>query len=57
MNIQPGKHTTLHLKVPLAVGMPTGNQYIVANVDPANEFLDPLLGDNISVSVSPVGVT
>jgi len=48
---------TLNLKVPLALGMPTGSFYIVAVVDPTNVFNESSLSDKTSVSARPVRIT
>ena len=55
--LKPGKSSVIHFMVPLPLGIPTGNQYIVATVDPSNAFLDPNLANNINVGQAPVSIT
>ena len=57
ISIKPGQSKVIHFSVPLAVGLPTGNQYIVADVDPNNVFLDPNLANNINTFQTPISVT
>lgn len=54
--LRAGHHTVLHFAVPLAAGVQSGNQYVVADVDPSNLFSDPNLGNNTMVSLTPVGI-
>jgi hypothetical protein len=57
ISIRPGKTQVLHFLVTLPLGIPTGNQFIVANVDPMDVYNDPNLLNNIGVSGSPITVT
>lgn len=54
--IPSGKARTLVFNVKLTVGVTTGNQFIVATVDPSNTFNDPTLADNTAVSLTPVSI-
>jgi hypothetical protein len=54
INLKPGATTKLHLSVPVALGSPSGNQFIVAVVDPSDVFNDSNLANNTAVSTSPV---
>jgi hypothetical protein len=57
INLKPGKSVMLNFSVPLALGVPTGNEYVVATVDPSNAFLDPNLSNNTSTDQTPIIIT
>jgi hypothetical protein len=57
INLKPGASKLLHLSVPLPLGVVTGNEYIVADIDPANAFLDPNPANNTSVGQQAISVT
>lgn len=54
INIKAGKSKVLHLHVPVALGAPSGNQFIAAVLDPANVFNDTNLANNTAISTTPV---
>ncbi len=56
IKLKPGQSVKLNLKVPLAPGMPTGNAYIVAVVDPADAFNESNTSDKVSVSSNRVNI-
>ena len=57
INLKPGVSTVLHFSVPLALGIPTGNEYVVVNLDPSDAFLDSNLANNILVDQQPITIT
>ncbi|HWF43842.1 MAG TPA: CARDB domain-containing protein, partial [Candidatus Kapabacteria bacterium] len=57
INLKPGKSTVVHFSVPLALGVATGSQYVVATVDPSNAFLDPNLVNNVFTDQQPITIT
>lgn len=54
ISIKAGKSVKLHLRVPVALGSPSGNQFIVAVLDPNDVFNDSNLVNNTAISASPV---
>ncbi len=56
IKLKPDQSVKLNLKVPLALGMPTGNAYIVAVVDPADAFNESNTSDKVSVSSNRVNI-
>jgi hypothetical protein len=54
ISLKPGTSQLLHLHVPVALGLPSGNQFIVAVIDPMDVFDDTDLANNVAVSVTPV---
>jgi hypothetical protein len=57
ISLKPGASQVLRFNVALPLGVLTGNGYLVADVDPANAYLDPNLANNVSVGQQPVSVT
>lgn len=57
ISVKSGKTQRLHVRVPLTVGITTGNEYLVASIDPNHLFLDPNLANNIAISQSAVSVS
>ena len=43
--------------VSLPLGSPVGNEYLVADVDPSNLFMDSNLTNNVSVGQVPISIT
>jgi hypothetical protein len=54
IRIKAGSAEKLHLSVPVALGSPSGNQFIVAVLDPNNVFNDSNPGNNTAISAAPV---
>ena len=54
IKIKPGASEILHLNVPTALGGPTGEEYIVAVLDPMNAFDEPSLSNNTAISLTRV---
>jgi hypothetical protein len=54
--IKPGFSKPLHLRVPVPLGTLSGNQYIVADIDPLDVFHDTNLANNTAFSGSPVSL-
>jgi CARDB protein len=54
IKLKPGASAKLHLNVPVALGSPSGNQFIVAVVDPSDRFNDSNLANNVAISAAPV---
>jgi len=54
ISIKPGVTAILHLSVPVALGSPSGDQFIVAVVDPQDVFNDTNPDNNTAVSATPV---
>jgi hypothetical protein len=57
ISITAGKSELLHLRVPVALGSPSGNQFIVAVLDPSNVFNDSNLANNTAISAAPVSLS
>ncbi|HET6250077.1 MAG TPA: CARDB domain-containing protein [Tepidisphaeraceae bacterium] len=57
ISLKPGKSSVIHFNVPVALGSPTGNQYVVADVDPSDAFLDSNLANNMTVGQQPITFT
>lgn len=57
IRIKPGASKVLHFRIPVAPGSPSGNQFVVATLDPANVFNDSSLGNNTAISLTPVSLT
>ncbi|HWE02542.1 MAG TPA: CARDB domain-containing protein [Tepidisphaeraceae bacterium] len=56
INLKANSSKTLHLKVTVPLGTLSGNQYIVATVDPSDVFNDTNLANNVTVSAAPVSL-
>jgi hypothetical protein len=54
INLKAGGSVKLHLSVPVALGSPSGNQFIVAVLDPNDLFNDSNLANNTAISAAPV---
>jgi hypothetical protein len=57
IDIKPGATKKLTLTVPVALGSPTGKEFIVAVLDPTDAFSDPDLTNNTAVSLKQVDFT
>ena len=56
IDLKPAQSAKLNLKVPLALGSPSGYEYIVAVVDPMDVFNESNTSDKVSVSARPVDI-
>jgi CARDB len=56
IKLAPGASKLLRLKVPLPIGAPTGNEFLVTTVDPNNAFADPNESNNVSISVTAISM-
>jgi hypothetical protein len=54
INIKPSTTKKLHLRVLVPLGASSGNQYIIATVDPSDVFNDTNLANNVAISTAPV---
>lgn len=52
--IKPGRSEMLHLHVPVALGSPSGNQFIVAVLDPQDLFNESNPSGDVAISATPV---
>lgn len=57
IHIKPTATQVLHFMVPLPLGIPSGNQFIVADVDPGDVYNESNLTNQVAVSGSPVSLT
>jgi cyclophilin family peptidyl-prolyl cis-trans isomerase len=57
INVHANHVQTLHLRVSIPVGTPSGNLYLVADADPSNLFDDIDLTNNTAISVGFIAVT
>jgi hypothetical protein len=54
INLKPNASEKLHLSVPVALGSPSGNQFVVAVLDPNDVFNESPTSNNTAVSAVPV---
>jgi hypothetical protein len=54
MAILPGRHEVLRFRVPLAIGIPSGNEYLESIVDPGQVYAS---FSSTNVYQTPVSVT
>jgi len=57
ININVGASQTVRFSVPLALGLPTGHEYLVAVIDPTNAFSEANLSNKVSVTKTTIDVT
>ncbi|HZL38196.1 MAG TPA: CARDB domain-containing protein [Tepidisphaeraceae bacterium] len=54
VHIKAHGHITIHVRILVPLGSPTGNQYLVVTLDPQNKLLDINPGNNTSIGEVPI---
>lgn len=57
LRIRAHRHQVVHLRTILPANAPTGNQYLVVNVDPSHLLADVNFGNNVAVGQTPISIS